>query len=139
MAKFKKGESRPANSGRRAGTPNKGTERARRLVAEDDDKIIVNQVVEAAKAGDRSAQTVYFRYIRPSPPAALTTPIAGYRAPGSVGEAREMILWLGSQLAEGAIGATIHDALVGGLRAYLADQAAERQKELDLLRENLKG
>ena len=137
--RFVKGQPKTPGSGKRKGSVNKNTERARRLIAEGDDKIIVNQVVEAAKAGDRGAQQTYFRFVRPSPPAALTTPIAGYKTPDSVEEARELILWLGSQLAEGAIGATIHDALVRGLRAYLADKAADQQRELDQLKEDLKG
>jgi hypothetical protein len=38
--------------GRRKGTPNQGTERARRLISEADDKEIVDAIVRDAKANN---------------------------------------------------------------------------------------
>jgi hypothetical protein len=40
---------RAKTGGRRKGSPNKGTERARRLISEADDKAIVDRVVREAK------------------------------------------------------------------------------------------
>ena len=59
---FPKGKPRPANSGRRKGTPKRGTERARRLIADADDKAIVERVILGAKAGEAETLRVYFRY-----------------------------------------------------------------------------
>ena len=52
---FAKGKPRAANAGRRKGTPNRGTERARRLISEADDKTIVDKVVKDAKANNPAA------------------------------------------------------------------------------------
>ena len=99
MPKFVKGEPRPANAGRRKGTPNKVTERARRLISAADDKKIVDGVVSSAELGDVEARRIYFRYLRPAPSRSETyiTPI-GYVAPKTVAEARDVILALGERL-----------------------------------------
>jgi hypothetical protein len=65
---FTKGKPKPATSGRRKGTPNKGTERARRFISEADDKEIVDQVVRDAKVNNPEALHVYFRHLRPPSP-----------------------------------------------------------------------
>jgi hypothetical protein len=74
---FIKGQPRPPNGGRRAGTPNRATERARFLISEADDKAIVDRLVEEARAGNIAAMGLYFRYLRaprpsPSPEATFT-------------------------------------------------------------------
>jgi hypothetical protein len=51
-------------------------------------------------------------------------PVA-YVPPQTVEEARGAILTLGGRLAKGEITVELHDALVGGLRAYLGDRAAD--------------
>jgi hypothetical protein len=133
---FKKG--RQKTGGRAKGTPNHNTVRERRLVADKDDRKIIDGVIEASKAGDASARVVYFRYVRPSSPRTGTflKPI-DYKVPTTVDEAHAAILALGGRLAKGEISLEAHDALVGGLRAFLAAKAAEQQRELDRLKEDL--
>ena len=137
---FVRGKPRPPHAGRRKGTPNKGTERERRLIAEDDDKEIVKQVIANAKAGDVEARRVYFRFLRPPPsrPETYIGPI-DYEAPKSVEGGRAAILELGERLAKHEISVEAHDALVNGIRAYLGDKAAEQQKKLDELEDALRG
>jgi hypothetical protein len=53
---FAKGKPRPPNAGRRRGTPNRGTERARRLIFEEDDKQIIDRVIMGAKNGEPAAR-----------------------------------------------------------------------------------
>jgi hypothetical protein len=75
---FVKGGPRPPNAGRRRGTPNKATERHRRLLASVDanDKAINDNVIAAAVAGDRPAQGYYYKFLRPPPPKLNLTPTA---------------------------------------------------------------
>jgi hypothetical protein len=75
------------------------------------------------------------------PPARSETYIGplDYNAPQTVGEARAALLALGEQLAKSEISVEAHDALVGGLRAYLGDKAADPQRKLDELEEALRG
>jgi hypothetical protein len=125
---FAKGKPRPANSGRRPGSPNKGTERARRLISEADDKAIVDQVVRDAKANNPHAIGVYFRYLRPPTPRYIS-PI-DYAAPTTIEGARVLILELGERLAKGEIPTELHDSLVNGIRVFLADKAVEQERIL---------
>jgi hypothetical protein len=138
MAQFAKGKPRHPNAGRRKGTPNKGTVRARQLVAERDDKTIIDGVIEGAKLNDPSARTIYFRYVRPSSPRTGTylKPIE-YTTPKTVEEAHATVLELGKRLAKGEISIEAHDALVNGIRVYLASKAAEQQRQLDALEADL--
>jgi hypothetical protein len=136
MPKFADGHAKVG--GRRKGTPNKGTERERRLIAEGDDTEIVKQVIANAKAGDVEARRVYFRFLRPSRPETYIGPI-DYEAPKSVEEGRAVILELGERLVKREISVEAHDALVNGIRAYLGDKAAEQQKKLDELEDALRG
>ena len=55
-------QGRAKTGGRRKGSPNKGTERARRLISEADDKAIVDQIVRDAKASNPAALTLDLRY-----------------------------------------------------------------------------
>jgi hypothetical protein len=139
MPKFAKGKSRPAGSGRRKGTPNRNSERARRLIAEGDDGKIVAKVVADAKAGDAEARRLYFRHLRPPAPKSeqFVGPIP-YIVPTTVEMARATILELGSRLAKRDISIEVHDALVNGLKAYLGDKAAEQQRRLDELEDALR-
>jgi|SRR5271165_2441686 len=76
-------------------------------------------------------------YQRPKPfPLRSIDPIP-YTAPKTVEEARSLILELGERFAKGEISVEAHDALIGGLKAYLGDRAAEQQKRLDELEEAL--
>lgn len=137
MPKFAQGTPRPANSGRRKGSPNKGTERARRLVSESDDKAIVQRVITGAKAGEPEALRVYFRYLRPPTPRFLN-PI-DYTPPQSLEEARAAFLGLGQRLMSGEIPLEAYDALVTGIKAYLGDVAAAQQKKIEDLEISLRG
>jgi hypothetical protein len=136
MPKFANGHAKVG--GRRKGTPNKGTERERRLIAEGDDKAIVDRVVNDAKAGDAEARRVYFRHLRPPPSETFIGPL-DYKAPETVEQARAAILMLGERLAQRQISVEAHDALVNGIRAYLGDKAAEQQRKLDELEDALRG
>ena len=62
-----------------------------------------------------------------------------YAAPKTADEARGLILELGERLAKREISVEAHDALVGGIKAYLSDKAAEQQKRLDELEDALRG
>jgi hypothetical protein len=131
---FAKGKPRPAGAGRRKGTPNHGTERARRLISEEADKEIVDKVIEAAKLNDPDARRIYFRHLRPPLPRveAFIGPI-DYTAPTTPEEARVMILVLGGRLARSEISLEAHNALLDNLKAYLGDKAAEQERRLSEL------
>ena len=63
MPKFTNGHAKAG--GRRKGSPNKGTERARRLISEADDKAIVDRVVREAKDNTNpESARLYFRYLQ---------------------------------------------------------------------------
>jgi hypothetical protein len=137
---FVKGEPRPPNAGRRAGTPNKATVRERELrrVASEDDRTIVNDVIQRAKAGDVEARRLYFRYLRPPLHESFILPVE-YRAPRSPEEARALVLELGERLTRGEISVQAHSVLVEGLKVYLTDKAAEQGRRLDELEGALRG
>jgi hypothetical protein len=126
--------------GRKKGTPNRRTEQLRRLIVpiNDDDRAIIDRVIAGARNGDHVSLQIYFRYLRPAPPRSetFTSPI-DYVKPETVEAARERILELGERLAKGEVGVENHDALVGGLKAFLSDKAADQQRELDRLKEDL--
>ena len=50
-----------------------------------------------------------------------------------------MILVLGGRVARGEISVQAHDVLLGNLRAYLSDTAAEQQKRIEDLEISLRG
>ena len=137
MPRFAKGKPRHPNAGRRRGTPNKGTVRARRIASEGDDKLIADSIIRDAKSGDANARALYLRYIRPFRRAETILKPAEYKVPASVEEAREAILMLSAQLANGEIGLEMHDALVSDLRAYLGDKAVEQERMLAKLEADL--
>ena len=75
-----------------------------------------------------------YQHSRPAPTRTETFVVVNsYAAPKTVEEARLAILELGLLLAKGGVSVEAHDALVGGLKAYLGDKAAEQQKKLDEL------
>jgi hypothetical protein len=79
-----------------------------------------------------------YQHPKPAPTRTETfVAIDGYAAPKTPEEARQAILELGLLLAKGGISVEAHDALVGGLKAYLGDKAAEQQKILDELEASL--
>jgi hypothetical protein len=123
---FAKGKPRPPNSGRRKGSPNKGTERARRLISEADDKAIVDKVVEAAKTGaDPHATGLYFRYLRPPLPRSASVWPIDLEPPKTAQEAREAIARVTSMIAKAEIDGEHGSRIVAGLEAYLGARAAE--------------
>jgi hypothetical protein len=131
MAKFAKGHAPHPKGGRPKGSPNKNSERAKRLISEGDDKMIVDRVLEAAKLGDIEARRIYFRHLRPAAPRSETYigPV-DYTAPKTIEDARAILLTLGERLARREISLEAHEALVDGVRFYLADKAAEQEKKI---------
>jgi hypothetical protein len=80
-----------------------------------------------------------FQHCKPTAPRAetfITRPI-DYKAPETVEEARGTILTLGERLARAEISIEAHDALVNGLKAFLGDRAAEQERLLAQLQEDL--
>ena len=128
---FTKGKPRPLNAGRRRGTPNKGTVRARRLVSEVEDSKIVRRVVTAAIAGDPEATAVYFRHLRPPPPRAAPDKPFDLDPPKSAQEARDAIARITSMIARAEIDAVHGSVVVAGLEAYLGARAAELEAEVE--------
>jgi hypothetical protein len=80
---------------------------------------------------------IHFRFLRPSSRWETFIGPIDYKAPGTVEEARAAILALGERLAKGEISIEAHDALLNGIKAYLGDKAAEQQRQLDQLKEDL--
>jgi hypothetical protein len=98
------------------------------LVATDDGTISPDVRLRAATV------LAAYQHSRPAPTRTETfVAVNGYAAPKTVEEARQAILDLGLLLAKGKISVEAHDALVGGLKAYLGDKAADQQKKLDEL------
>jgi hypothetical protein len=85
-----------------------------------------------------AAALAQYQHPKPTAPKVetFTAPI-DYARPASVEAARERILELGERLAKGEISVEIHDALVGGLRAYLGDKAVEQERLLAKLEADL--
>jgi hypothetical protein len=103
---FVKGAPRPPNGGRRKGTPNKGTVRAKRLIAEGADKAIIDKIVADARDGDRAAQALYLRHLRvpmPRTPALNPTPI-DVEAPQTIEETRALAARLAVDITSCPVG-----------------------------------
>jgi hypothetical protein len=107
---FARGKPSPAGAGRRKGTPNRGTERARRLISEADLEAIVKQVVEGAKLGDPDARRTYFRYLRPPTPRFAGT--IDLEPPKTAQEARGAIAKITSLIARAESTASTGPALL---------------------------
>jgi hypothetical protein len=124
-------QGRAKTGGRRKGSPNKGTERARRLISEADDRAIVDQIVRDAKANNPAALTLYFRYLRP--PLSRTTSVwpIDLEPPKSAQEARDAIAKLTSMIARAEIDGEHGSRIIAGLEAFLSARAAELEIEVE--------
>jgi hypothetical protein len=120
---FQKGHKKVG--GRVAGTPNKATVAAAKMVKKDDHESIIDGVVRKAKAGDAFYEAMFLRYLRPKAQTFLG-PILDYVAPTNAEEALRNVAMLGERLARGEISAELHEALLSGLRVYLGITAAEK-------------
>ena len=119
--------SRGNPAGKPKGARHRATVMAEKLFAADT-KEVVKKVVEAAKNGESWAcKLIIERLIGPAREAPGLTTIGpvDYAEPRTAAEARAMILVLGGKVARGEISVEAHDVLLGNLRAYLADRAAE--------------
>jgi hypothetical protein len=114
-------------SGKPKGARHKATLLAEKMLAADA-KEVVKKVVEAAKNGEPWAcKLIIERLIGPTreTPGLTTIGPVDYAEPRTAAEARAMILVLGGKVARGEIAVEAHDVLLGNLRAYLSDRAAE--------------
>jgi hypothetical protein len=139
MAKFTKGTPKPANSGRKRGVGNKRAKAHPDALAHLA-KVMRGKMPNITEELRVRAASVLAQYQNPKPTAprveTFITPI-DYRKPQTVEAAREMVLTLGERLTKREISVEAHDALVGGIKVFLADRAAEQQRELDRLKEDL--
>ena len=72
-----------------------------------------------------------YQHAKPAPVASETfIGLDGYTAPTSPQEARELILTLGERMARREVSVEAHDALVGGLKVYLGDQAMALEEQV---------
>jgi hypothetical protein len=147
MPKFARGKPRPANSGRKKGVRNRSTlaveskgypdalDHLATVMAAHDDPTITPDLRLRAAIG-----LAAYQHPKPTPARDETFvgPVAGYRPPKTVDEARAAVLEFGARLAKREISVEAHDALVGGLRVYLGDRAAEQQRQLDRLEDALR-
>jgi hypothetical protein len=151
---FVRGKPRPPNSGRRKGVRNKRTVVVKERIYPDALAFLAkvvrgrrsrmnrNGVLVVDYTDDQKlrAAAALAQYQRPKPTTSRSETFIGpvdYQKPRSVEEARETILVLGERLARKELSVEAHDALVGGLKTYLGDRAAEQQRELDRLKEDL--
>ena len=123
--RFAKGQPRAPGAGRKKGRVNKATEAARKLVTADDDKAIVERVVEQAKGGDNVAIGYYLRFLRPPVPRSTAIAPIELEPPKTAQEARDAIARVTSMVAKGEVDATHGGAVIAGLQAYLNAKAAE--------------
>jgi hypothetical protein len=129
---FVRGQPKPANSGKRKGSVNKGTERQRRLIAEGDDLEIVSKVVASAKLGDIEARRIYFRFLRPPPPRSATFAPAPFefRKPATMEEASAETNRIAEAVAIGELDHATGEFLLAALRTFvetLAGVKTERE------------
>jgi hypothetical protein len=133
---FIKGKPRPPGSGRRAGTPNQSTVRARRLISEADDRAIVNKTLSEAKAGNFAAMSLYYRYLRPPPPrgATFTSTPFELRAPTTLEDASEELLRIAGVVAIGGLDHATGEFLVTTIRAFVETlTGVKTEKEIALV------
>src|ERR1700722_19047955 len=145
MSSFAKGrpfaKGRAKTGGRQKGVRNKrtvfteanpypdGLEHLAMVVAASDDPTITHELRLRAAIG-----LAAYQHPKPAPTRDETFigPI-DYTAPTTPEEARATLLALGERLARREISVEAHDALIGGIKAYLGDKAAEQQRVLDEL------
>jgi hypothetical protein len=128
MAAFAHGKAK--TGGRRKGTPNKGSERARRLISETDDATIVKRIVAQAKVGDPESSRLYFRYLRPPSPRTTGAPVY-LEPPKTAEEARGAIARITSMIARAEIDGEHGSRIIAGLQAFLGAKAAELEAEVE--------
>lgn len=122
---FTRGKPKPANSGRRAGTPNKGSERARRLISEGDDRAIIDAIIRDAKNNDAEARRLYLRHLRPPPPRGRPATPIDLPPPTSAREAQDAIAKVTSMIARCEIDGEHGSRVIAGLKEYRDGRAAE--------------
>jgi hypothetical protein len=104
------------------------------VVAADEDQAITRELKVRAAIG-----LAAYQHSKPAPTRIETFvgPI-NYAAPKTPEEAQQTILDLGERLARREISIEAHDALIGGIRAYLGDKAAEQERRLCALEDRLR-
>jgi hypothetical protein len=136
--KFAAGTPRPANSGRKPGSRNKRTLAAESARNYPDGLAYLAEIMQsqdAAVTPDMKLKAAIcisqYQHAKPAPVASETfIGLDGYAAPKSPQEARELILNLGERMARREVSVEAHDALVGGLKVYLGDQAAALEEQV---------
>jgi hypothetical protein len=120
---FAKGH--PKYGGKRKGSVNKGTERAKRLIAETDDAAIVRQTVANAKVGDVASQGLYYRFLRPPTPKPkyIGRPV-DLRPVATAKEALAQLAEIVGRVASGELDLEGSQALIEGLKAFVAAYSA---------------
>jgi hypothetical protein len=120
---FAKGQPKPPNSGKRKGSINKSTARARRLTSDDDE--IVRRTVGDAKTGNLQAAALYYRFLRPPRPTPkfVPTPI-GLKPVTTAKEAAAQIAAVIARLDAGELDLESSHALLEALRAFVAAYTA---------------
>jgi hypothetical protein len=133
MAKFAKGHAHNPRSGRPKGSPNKGTVRERKLISQADDAKIVKQVVEAAKAGDRPAWQIYFRFLRPAPSRAVTfaAKTIELRKVTTLEEAGEETLRVTAAVAAGELDHDTGSFIISAVRTFMDTLGAVKAEQED--------
>ena len=126
MPRFAHG--RAKTGGRRPGSPS-GTERARRLISDADDAVIVARVITGAKAGEPEALLVYFRHLRPPTPRFLD--LIALEPPKTAQAARDAIARITSMVAMGEVDGEHAGRVIAGLEAFLGAKAAELEAEVE--------
>jgi hypothetical protein len=136
---FPKGKPRHPKAGRRRGTPNKGTERARKLIIESDDKIIADKVIEAAKNGDTQATQTYYRFLRPPMPKVVAGKPIDIDTPTNAQGAREAIVKIAMMIARNEVDGEHGARVITGLQAYLDAKAADLEIMVERYKAEEKG
>jgi hypothetical protein len=140
--RFVKGTPKPVNGGRKKGGRNKRTIAAEAypdalahiravMEAKDDPLITPDLKLRAAIA--------LAQYQHSKPTSLKAVEPVDYAPPQTVEESRAALLELGGRLAKGEIPVELHDALVNGIRAWLADHTAEQERRLSALENALRG
>jgi hypothetical protein len=118
--------------GKLPGERNRATLMAERLLSKDV-TAAMRKIGAAVRAGEPWAlKFIGERFVPLTSRHTFIGPI-DYTTPTTPEEARAMILVLGERVARNEISVEAHDVLLGNLRAYLGDKAAEQQRTLDEL------
>ena len=118
--------------GKLPGERNRATLMAERLLSKDV-TAAMRKIGAAVRAGEPWAlKFIGERFVPLTSRQTFIGPI-DYTTPTTPEEARAMILVLGERVARNEISVEAHDVLLGNLRAYLGDKAAEQQRTLDEL------